>query len=35
MSNNIKGILWALAATALFATVAAMAKVAVNGYHVL
>lgn len=33
--DNIKGILWALLATALFAIVAAMAKVAVNDYHVL
>lgn len=33
--NNLKGILWALLATALFAIVAAMAKVAVNEYHVL
>ncbi len=32
---NIKGILWALLATALFAIVAAMAKVAVTEYHVL
>ena len=35
MSDNIKGILWALLSTALFATVAAMAKIAVNEYHVL
>lgn len=35
MSNNVRGILWALAATALFAIVAAMAKVAVADYHVL
>ncbi|MCP4430816.1 MAG: DMT family transporter [Gammaproteobacteria bacterium] len=35
MSDNVKGILWALLATALFAIVAAMAKVAVNEYHVL
>ncbi len=33
--NNLKGILWALLATALFAIVVAMAKVAVNEYHVL
>ncbi len=33
--NNAKGILWALLATALFAIVATMAKVAVNEYHVL
>lgn len=35
MPDNIKGILWALIATGLFATVAAMAKVAVDEYHVL
>jgi drug/metabolite transporter (DMT)-like permease len=35
VSDNIKGILWALLATALFAIVAAMAKVAVKEYHVL
>ncbi len=35
VSDNVKGILWALLATALFAIVAAMAKVAVNEYHVL
>ena len=35
MSDNLKGVLWALLATALFAIVAAMAKVAVNEYHVL
>ncbi|MGI9500916.1 MAG: DMT family transporter [Geminicoccaceae bacterium] len=35
VSDNIKGILWALLATALFAVVAAMAKVAVAEYHVL
>jgi hypothetical protein len=35
MSDNVKGVLWALLATALFAIVAAMAKVAVNEYHVL
>lgn len=35
MSNNGRGILWALIATALFAIVAAMAKVAVKEYHVL
>jgi len=33
--NNAKGILWALAAAALFAAVAAMAKLAVRDYHVL
>ncbi len=35
VSENAKGILWALLATALFAIVAAMAKVAVREYHVL
>lgn len=35
VADNVKGILWALLATALFAIVAAMAKVAVNEYHVL
>ncbi len=35
MSDNVTGILWALLATALFAIVAAMAKVAVKEYHVL
>ncbi len=35
MSNNTQGILWALLSTALFAMVAAMAKVAVVEYHVL
>jgi drug/metabolite transporter (DMT)-like permease len=35
ISDNIRGILWAILATALFAIVAAMAKVAVNEYHVL
>ncbi len=35
ISDNVMGILWALIATALFAIVAAMAKVAVNEYHVL
>jgi len=35
MHNNAQAILWALLATALFATAAAMAKVAVNEYHVL
>lgn len=35
MTNNLKGICWAFVATALFAVVAAMAKVAVNEYHVL
>jgi drug/metabolite transporter (DMT)-like permease len=34
-SNNIKGIIHALLATALFATAAAMAKYAVESYHVL
>jgi len=34
-ADNTKGILWALLATALFAIVAAMAKVAVKEYHVL
>ena len=34
-STNLQGILWALLATGLFATVAAMAKVAVTEYHVL
>ncbi|MCP4768311.1 MAG: DMT family transporter [Gammaproteobacteria bacterium] len=33
--DNLKGVLWALLATALFAITAAMAKVAVNEYHVL
>lgn len=35
LSNNIKGVLWALLATALFAIAAAMAKVGVKDYHVL
>ena len=35
MSDTLQGILWALLATALFATVAALAKVAVADYHVL
>jgi len=35
MSDNIKGILWALLTAALFAIAAAMAKVAVTEYHVL
>jgi len=35
MSNNIQGILWALIATVLFATVLAMVKVAVVDFHVL
>ncbi|MDU8928965.1 DMT family transporter [Alisedimentitalea sp. MJ-SS2] len=35
MTNNSRAILWALAATALFAIVAAMAKFAVRDYHVL
>lgn len=34
-SENIKGILWALLATAMFAIVAAMAKAAAADYHVL
>jgi len=33
--DNIKGIMWALLATGLFASVAAMAKLAVTDYHVL
>lgn len=35
MSDNIKGVVWALIAAALFSAVAAMAKVAVEDYHVL
>lgn len=35
MSNNLKGVLWALLATALFSVGAALAKVAVVDYHVL
>lgn len=35
LPDNIRGILWALLATGLFATVAALAKVAVSEYHVL
>lgn len=35
LPDNTRAILWALLATALFATVAAMAKVAVEHYHVL
>ncbi|WP_108816014.1 DMT family transporter [Loktanella sp. Alg231-35] len=35
MSDNTKGILWALLAAALFAVVIAMAKMAVVDYHVL
>ncbi|GLQ28857.1 DMT family transporter [Sulfitobacter pacificus] len=35
MSDNTKGILWALFAAALFSVVIAMAKVAVVQYHVL
>lgn len=35
MTDNTKGILWALVATAVFAVVAAMAKAAVKDYHVL
>ena len=34
-SSNLKGVLWALIATALFAAAAAMAKVSVESYHVL
>ena len=34
-TNNVKGVLWALLATGLFATMTAMAKVAVTEYHVL
>ena len=34
-ANNIRAVFWALFATALFAIVAAMAKVAVKDYHVL
>ncbi|MCP3971993.1 MAG: DMT family transporter [Rhodobacteraceae bacterium] len=35
MTDNNRGILWALVAAALFAASAAMAKVAVRDYHVL
>ena len=35
ISNNFKGVMWALLATAFFAVVAAMGKVAVKDYHVL
>lgn len=35
MTNNIQGLMWGLMATALFAVVTAMAKVAVVDYHVL
>ncbi len=35
VSDNVKGILWAILAAALFAIAATMAKVAVNEYHVL
>jgi len=35
IKNNPQGIAWALLATGLFATVAAMAKIAVVDYHVL
>jgi drug/metabolite transporter (DMT)-like permease len=35
MSNNLQGVLWAIVATALFTTVAAMGKIAVTEYHVL
>ena len=34
LSDNVQGILWALLATGLFATVAAMAKLAVTEFHV-
>ena len=34
-ATNVRGIVWALLATAMFAIVAAMAKIAVNEYHVL
>ncbi|MBT3140162.1 DMT family transporter [Ruegeria litorea] len=34
-SNNVRGILWALLATGLFAVTGAMAKIAVTEYHVL
>ncbi|KZL14444.1 Riboflavin transporter [Pseudovibrio sp. Ad37] len=35
MSNNLKGVLWALLATALFTLTSALAKVATTEYHVL
>lgn len=35
LTHNVQGIGWALVATALFTAAAAMAKVAVNEYHVL
>ena len=35
LPSNIRGILWALLATGIFAVVAAMAKIAVTEYHVL
>ncbi|MFK7964244.1 MAG: DMT family transporter [Burkholderiaceae bacterium] len=35
VTDNLRGIGWALLATALFTLAAAMAKVAVNDYHVL
>lgn len=35
ISDNVRGIAWALLATALFAIAAAMAKMAVKDYHVL
>jgi len=35
LSTNLRGILWALLATGLFAAVAALAKFAVSEYHVL
>lgn len=35
MSDNMKGIFWAIVATGLFSLVAALAKVAVTDYHVL
>ncbi|KZK99391.1 DMT family transporter [Pseudovibrio sp. Ad26] len=35
MSNNIKGALWALLATALFVLTTALAKIAATDYHIL
>ena len=35
INENLKGVMWALLATGLFAIVAAMAKVAVTEFHVL
>ena len=35
LPENVRGVLWALLATGVFATVAAMAKVAVTEFHVL